>query len=371
MAENRPEINQEMVSLLTLAQEKNPEGRSELFNRISAFLEQRHKDLQPTEISLMSDIMSRLINNVNMSVRRKLAERLSQSEDVPLDLIIMLANDQIEVAAPILLLNQLLTDDDLINIIRHKTAQHQLGIASRKKLSSNVCRELVTVGNTKTLIVLLNNHDAKIDNVSLSDLVEKSKKLIPIQPPIIERPDLPEDMAARMYQWVSESLRTSIEDKLNLSPQEINKLLSDAVEGANNDEVDKITQEKSEIILVNKLYKAGRLSPAFLMKSLNQGQSSLFEIAFSKLINVPRKIMRSFLYDRGAEALAISCCAAGIDQSVFLTIFELTREAQNADSTLSDEEISKAFGFFKNLDRKRAHMIIKKWVAEATGTSIF
>lgn len=371
MAENRPEINKEIVSLLTLAQDKNPAGRSELFNRITSFLEERHKDLQATEISLMSEIMSKLLHNVNMGVRVKLAERLAQSEDAPLDLIIMLANDQIEVATPILVLNQMLSDKELVKIIRHKTAQHQLGIASRKKLSSGVCRELVTVGNNKTLIILLNNHDAKIDNETFADLVEKSKNNIPIQPPIIERPDLPQEMAARMYQWVSESLRQTIEGKLNLSANEINKLISDAVNEARHEGVDGVSKEKSEIILVNKLYKAGKLTPAFLMKSLNQGQSSLFEIAFSKLINVPRKIMRAFLYDRGAEALAVSCCAAGIDQSVFLTIYELTREAQNMDSSLSDDETKKAFGFFKKLDRKRAHMIIKKWVAEATGSSIF
>jgi len=371
MAPDELKIHEEISSLLALAQDKNASGRSTLFNSITDFLERRHAELSPTEKSLMSDILDKLLNSVEMAVRQKLAERLAQDSDAPLDLIVLLANDQIEVATPVLELSEILSDDELINIIRHKTAQHQLSIASRKKLSSGVCRELVNVGGNNTLVMLLNNHDAAINNEGLAALVEKSKNNIPIQPPLIERPDLPKEMAAKMYQWVSESLKQSILANFDMTEDDIDDLLNAVVEDASNGEENQVTREKSEALLVDKLHKAGKLSPAFLMKCLNQGQSSLFEIAFSKIINVPRKIMRSFLYNRGAESLAVSCCAAGIDQSVFLTIFELTREAQNLDTTISDEETAKAFEYFKKLDSKRAQITIQKWVAEATGTSIF
>ncbi|MBL4895039.1 MAG: DUF2336 domain-containing protein [Emcibacter sp.] len=371
MVQNEPKIAEEISSLLKLAYDRKAGGRSELFNNITDFLERRHSELSPNELALMSEILEKLVNNVEMSIRQKLADRLAEDQFAPLDLIILLANDQIDVATPILILSKLLSDNELIKIIRHKSAQHQLSIASRKKLSSDVCRELVTVGNSKTLIVLLNNHDAKIGNQPLSELVEKSKTIIPIQPPLIERPDLPKEMAAKMYQWVSSGLKESILTNLDISEADIDALLQGAVEEASNGGDTQITREKSEILLVNKLHKAGKLTPAFLMKCLNQGQSSLFEIAFAKMIAIPHKIMRSFLYDRGAESLAVSCCAVGIDRSVFLTIYQLTRAAQNVDTNISDREIANAFEFFKKLDKKMALRTIQKWVAEATGTAIF
>ncbi|MBL4801925.1 MAG: DUF2336 domain-containing protein [Emcibacter sp.] len=371
MVYNEPKIAEEISSLLRLAYDSKNDGRSELFNNITNFLERRHAELTPNELSLMSEILEKLLNNVEMNVRQKMAERLSEDENAPIDLIILLANDQIEVATPLLLLSKLLSDKELIKIIRHKTAQHQLSIASRKKLSSDVCRELVTVGNSKTLIVLLNNHDAKINDQSLSELVEKSKNNIPIQPPLIERPDLSKQMAATIYQWVSDSLKQSILTNLHIDEAEIDKLLHSAVQEAAKDDSSQITQEKSEILLVNKLHKANKLTPAFLMKCLNQGQSSLFELSFAKMISIPHKIMRSFLYDRGAESLAVSCCAAGIDRSVFLTIFELTRAIQNADTSISEREVANSFEHFKKLDRKMALRTIQKWVAEATTTAIF
>lgn len=366
-----PKIDLEVSSLLKLAHKKETGGRSVLFNTITDLLERRHNELSSSERLLMTEIVTKLISDVEMNIRVKLADKLASKEDAPMDLVLLLANDQIEVAKPILSLSTLLSDDDLICIIRHKTAQHQLSIASRKRLSSGVCRELITMGNTNTLITLLNNHDARIDNKSIAELVEKSKKSPPIQPPLIERPDLPKEMAAKMYQWVSNSLRETILDNFDISEEEISGLLDSAMAEAHAEDVDELTREKSETLLVNKLHKAGKLQPSFLMKSLNQGQSSLFEIAFSKLISVPRKIMRSFLYDRGADALAVSCCAAGIDQSVFLTIYKLTREAQNVSPELSDTETATAFAYFKKLDKKRAQMTIQKWVADATRTPIF
>jgi len=371
MVSNDPRIAEELSSLLNLAYDRKVNGRSELFNKITDFLERRHSDLKPPELSLMSEIAEKLFNAVEMSVRQKLANRLAENDNAPVDLVILLANDQIEVASPVLSLSKLLADEELIRIIRHKTAQHQLSIASREKLSSDVCRELITVGNSKTLIVLLNNHEAKIGNQSLSDLVEKSKNTIPIQPPLIERPDLSKEMAAKMYQWVSGSLKETILTSFQLSEADIDDLLKGVIEEATGEGDNRISREKSEILLVSKLHKAGKLTPAFLMKCLNQGQASLFEIAFAKMVSIPHKIMRSFLYDRGAEALAVSCCAAGIDRSVFLTIYQLTRAAQNVDASLSDTEIAEAFEYFKKLDRKKALRIMQKWVAEATGTAIF
>lgn len=371
MAPNNIPIDEEVNSLLEFAYTKKAHGRSELFNTITDFLERRHAELTPGELSLMSDILEKLLNDVKTSVRQKLASRLAKDKRAPVELIILLANDQIEVATPVLSLSELLSDKELVKIIRHKTVQHQLGVASREQLSSGICRELISIGNSKTLVMLINNHNADIDDKSLSALVEKSKNNVLIQPPLIERPDLPREMAAKMYQWVSLSLKQSILTNLHLSEADIDDLLKTAVEDVNAEGIAGITKEKSEILLVNKLYKAGKLTPAFLMKCLNQGQTSLFEIAFSKMVHVPRKIMRSFLYDRSAEALAVSCCAAGIDRSVFLTIYKLTRAAQNIDPNLDDDEIAKAFEHFKSLDKKKALAIIQKWVAEATGTSIF
>jgi len=371
MTLRKPIIDHEISKILQLAYSKRASGRTELFNSITEMMEHRHHELTVNERLLMSEILEKLLTNIEMNVRINLANRLASDKEAPIDLIILLANDQIEVAKSVLSVSQLLTDDELIKIIHHKTLQHQLSIAGRSHLSSDISRELVTVGNTKTLLALINNHKANIDEATLSLLVEKSKDNIHIQPPLIERPDLPRGMSLKMYQWVSDNLKKTILNGLKLEESEINDLIEQTIEDLQEKDDKGHSQEKSEILLVNKLYDAGKLSPGFLIKCLNNGQSSLFEIAFSKLINIPNNIIRSFLYNRGPEALAVSCCAAGIDRSVFLSIYELTRTAQNMPAKISPDEIAIAFEHFKKLDKKRSQRLLQKWVAEATGTAIF
>jgi len=357
-------INEEVSRLLKFAHTNKAEGRSDLFTVIVDFLERRHAELTKNQLSLMSDILVKLISDVEIAIRQKLVGRLAEDDTAPIDLIILLANDQIEVARPVLSLSTLLSDEDLIEIIRHKTVQHQLAITSRRRLSPKICHELITVGNSKTLVMLLNNPQARIDQESFSTLVEKSRNDRHIQPPLIERPDLPANLAARMYQWVSDSLKQAILTNFHLNEADIERLVATAVTEATIEHEARITQEGSEILLVNKLHKAGRLTPSFLMKCLRQGQSSLFEIAFSKIILVPQKLMRSLLYDGDTKTLAVICCAADIDRSVFMTIYQLTRRAQNLDPELSNEEIADALEYYRKLDKQTALVTIQQWVRE-------
>ena len=53
----------------------------------------------------------------------------------PRDLVSALANDQIEVAHPILTQSTVLQDMELVEIIEHRTFGHQLAIAMRKMVS--------------------------------------------------------------------------------------------------------------------------------------------------------------------------------------------------------------------------------------------
>tara|TARA_Y100000588_G_scaffold343778_1_gene389505 strand:+ start:194 stop:631 length:438 start_codon:yes stop_codon:yes gene_type:complete len=89
----------------------------------------------PRERTLMFEILRHVIHDVEMQVRRKLAMQLADKEDPPHDLIVMLANDVIEVAFPILEGSPILTDQDLLSIIVERTTQYQEAIAGRKALS--------------------------------------------------------------------------------------------------------------------------------------------------------------------------------------------------------------------------------------------
>src|SRR5690606_28752200 len=90
------------------------------------------------ERRLMTEILQQLIHDVEQSVRKALADRLAEEKDAPRELVTILANDEIDVAHKILRDSAVLQDLELIEIIQHRTFEHQLTIAMRNTVSEAV-----------------------------------------------------------------------------------------------------------------------------------------------------------------------------------------------------------------------------------------
>ena len=124
--------------LIELALDRSPQGRQILASRIGALCADEDQALSEQECDLISEILKKLLRSCELPVRQQLSEILAKSESCPGELVVLLANDQIEVARPLLLRSELLDDPDLIEIIRHRGQQHQLVIARRHGLSARV-----------------------------------------------------------------------------------------------------------------------------------------------------------------------------------------------------------------------------------------
>lgn len=361
----------EIEKLMSLAHNSSPSARAELFDGITDLIEAEHQQISITEIDLMMDILSKIICDIEVNIRKKLALKLADRADLPAELIILLANDEIEVANPILLQNTLLTDKELVRIIQRKSRQHQLSIAARRMLTSDVSRELVKTDNDDVIVTLLTNQEAKIDNQTIEEIVEKSKTREILQSPLVHRKDLPRHIAARMYSWISMSLKNELMEIHSFTDDELDASIESSVKELTSEDEALNPSADAEKTLIEKLKKADKLHISFLMKSLRQGNTRLFELAFAEILHIPEDIMCNILYERGPAALAIACCAARIDKSVFMTMFRLTREAKMMDTELSQSEIEHTYSQFVNTDEQRAKLILHKWVEDSARTPIF
>ena len=115
----------------------------------------------------MSDILRQLIHDVEMKVRQVLATRMAAEADAPHELISALANDQIEVARPILTQSTVLQDIELIEIVEHRTFGHQLAIAMRETISEAISEALIGTGNVDVIKTLLENDNADISGSAM------------------------------------------------------------------------------------------------------------------------------------------------------------------------------------------------------------
>ena len=347
--------------LFALAQDKSSEGRQTLFENMRDLFLDNGRSVSDRERALMSEILRRLVHDVEKKLRKSLAENLSKRSDTPHALIVELANDEFEVAHPILIESNVLQDQDLIETIKHRTMAHQFPISMRNTLSEDVSEALVETGEQDVIANLLNNHGAKISRHVMDYLVSESKRVDSYQNPLVQRPDLPPELAERMSWWVSAALREHISGKFNLDLGE----LDDAIETVTSEqfgaEPDTAAPTSKADDLVERLSDLGELNASFLVKALRQGEISLFEAAFCKLTGLKTKLLRRILFEPGGEALVLLCRAIDVGTDTFAEIFELSRRAKDREEEISEEQKMRLSTLYDKTKPEDAKRILKRW----------
>ncbi len=316
-------INQ-ILNLVDLAEDKSPTQRKFLFEKIGNFLIDDNRSFSTAEKELMADIICRITSDVERSIRAHFSKTISTLSDIPKDLIVFLANDEIEVALPILENSPILDEFDLIKLVQTRSSQHQLAIAARSDVSEAVASALCETENENVCLCLLNNLNAAISEETLEILCVKSEVISSYQNPLINRPFLPKNIAEKMYRYVSIALREIISEKFQIDP----KILSIAPEDRAQTILSISEENDPSNKLIEKLYSAGELTNGFLLKSLHQGEIDLFEISFAKLSGLTRQELQKFLYTTDPKRLAIACRSLDLDRSIFGTILDLVQKSE-------------------------------------------
>jgi len=352
--QNHENINQ-ILSLVELAEDKSPTQRKFLYEKISDFLIQDEAAFSSAEKELMADILCRITSDVEKSIRANFARTIAKKAGIPADLARFLANDDIEIALPILRDSRILDETDLIKVIRTRSTQHQLAIAARENVSEAISQALCDTDHTEVCVCLLNNHSAQISTDTLEILGRKSESIEAYQRPLLYRPFLPTPIAEKMYRWVSISLREFIVDNFEVDPALLNINSLDREQTIRSISTD---MDPSEM-LVTKLHTAGELSAGFLLKSLRQGEVDLFEAAFATLLELNKQQMQTILYENSPQHLAVACKALELDKVVFATILNLVIIAKIPQFNLSDEDRENLQAFYSLLKTDAARHALK------------
>jgi uncharacterized protein (DUF2336 family) len=347
--------------LLAMARDKSAAGRKTLMTAVSDLFFNKGEVLSDRERALMSDILRQIIHDVEMSVRRELASRLVRIKDAPHDLVIALANDEIEVAHPILIGSDILHDADLVEIIQHRTMQHQLAIAMRKNLSESVTEALVETGNSDVIKTMLENPNARLSKTTMEYLVEQAKRMDTYQNPLLRRPDLEPELAKRMYWWVSAALRQHIVEHFDIDASELDATIETTVKDLMTTEVVPEISDSKPIELAEHLDKEGKITADLMVKVLRQGEVPLFEAMFARRSGLRLRLLRRLLFEPGGEALAVACKGIEIPKSDFATIFMLTRKARSASGVMNPRELTRVLALYDRVRPEAAHAMIVRW----------
>lgn len=354
----------ELDYLLALARQRSTESRSKLVQIIADLFNSGASVLSERERALMSDILEKLVREVELDVRARLAEQLAENENVPPHIMKELARDDILVAKPVLMRCDLLRDSDLIEIVHQRTSEHQLCIARRRKVSAVVSDALVEVGTDDVVRTLLENAGAEISQATMEYLVEQSQRVDSFQEPLVRRHDLPDTLAKRMYLWVGAALRQSLVDGYGLDPRALDEVVERcAIEGAKEMAQVRHAQQGSNAAqkLARELRERGHLNAETLLKVLRQGEIQLFEAMLSEWSGIAPSTLKRLVYQSGGQPLAILCKALGIDKPTFTSIFLLSRVGRRDEQIVDPGELAGVLKLYDQAASDTANSVIARW----------
>lgn len=359
----------DLQELLKLAQEISTAGRRALHATVSDLFGEQEEVLTERERALMSDILGKLLHDVEMSLRRDLAERLSGKPDTPHDLTLILANPEIELARPILMESKVLHDPELIEVVQHRTLQHQLATAMRRLGSAEAADALVEAGSTDVIRTLLESKTARISEATMEFLVEESRRVDSYQEPLVRREDLSPALSRRLGLWVAAALRRYLLESLALEPAATEDALQAVVpifEARPVPEEDQVEAGQrrpgnAAQALAAALAEENQIAPQQLIGVLRDGEVSLFEAIFARMTGLEAPRLQRVIYETSGRGFAIACRAIGIEKPVFASLFLLSRKGRPSEKLTDPQEVAQVMALYDRIDPKAAGVVVRLW----------
>lgn len=357
-----------ITDLIKVARTDSQESRTFLANSLNEICLNSGRDLSVQEKGLVFDIIASLINGIELQVKRNLAENLSKRFDVPKDLIVTLANDEVfDIAQPVIINSRILDDEDLIKLIIEKATNHQIAVSKRDIVSPNVSESLVNTNNENVITSLLKNEGASFKHSTMEQVVKLSQTMIKVREPLINRNDLKSELAKTMYQWIGDALKEQIKHKYDVDKKALEEEVDRAVLEALNDEnfpTDPYILDKTDDNFdINET-----ATPDGLLHALRMGDVFLFEEQFRRLTKMPAESVTRILYDSGPESLAICCKAIGINHSTFIEIYKQFSGHGTTEDIIQSPEYKKIVNYFDRIDSDGAKKVLDAWRHAPSGS---
>jgi uncharacterized protein (DUF2336 family) len=232
--------------------------------------------------------LTRLLDDPSPLVRRALAEAFADAVDAPHHIVAALANDQSEIAVPVLSRSPLLSDAELIDCAAIGDTYAQAAIALRPCVSAAVAAALAEVGGRESLISLAVNPGADLPEFSARRMLERFGGDGEMREALLSRPYLPPALRADLVVATAAALSAFVAACDWMSDARAARVTREAREKATIIIASDAQEEGANgpLKLVAHLRASGQLTAGLVLRALLSGNRSLFEAALAELSGV-------------------------------------------------------------------------------------
>ncbi len=350
-------------NLYNLARDRSVESRTQLAQEICSILE---ADITVRESEMVADVLIELLAEAEKNVRKALALKLSLLEHAPLRLILELANDEIEVAWPVLSASPALGDFDLMYIIRSQGSEYWKAIATRKVLGDRVVEMLAGTRDVETALTLLENKNVVLsDNtmVLLSDLAQE-KEVVAI--PLLSRDEMSNEFAMMLYKCAGEEVKRYITEHYDTAAPEVSAVIEQVVQESVKESLAPPAGEDNPEDTMLQAAKAARekgiLNVKMMIGTLRRGQLRSFVAQLSTYTGIEMDVVAKILAQRNGQGLALVARAYDINKQDFISLFMLTGKFWKDGQFIHPDDVRKALKYFEKASREFALEVIQPQV---------
>jgi hypothetical protein len=273
------------------------------------------------ECKIACDIIRMLSRDLELKVRKTIADNIKDNKDIPHDIAMTLASDVLEVSLPILEFSSVLSDEDLVDIIKStKQVARLIAISKRQNASEILSEELIKKSNEDVVVSLFLNGTAKISQSSLEYAFSQFKNSTNVVDALINRSNLSISVVEKILNTVSDNVRKELVEKHGMKKEQAESIINESrekeivnlINGIKDSpftEQKNISQLNNESVkarieeLVIKLTREGRLTESLIIRSICEGNLLFFEISMSIRAGIPHANASIILHDSNPAAL--------------------------------------------------------------------
>jgi uncharacterized protein (DUF2336 family) len=354
-------LQQQLPAMFSLAHDRSESARIELAGKLADIFLTEGACLSLREEELANELIDQLLRTQSPALRAQLVQKFSDVANMPRKVAMNLACDNIDIAGKILTTSQTLTDEDLVVVIESQSGDHAYAVAQRKSIGEAVADALVTTGDLKVMQLVAENLGVQLSRKAVDVLTDTARFTAGLREPVMRRPEMTAEAAARLYWWVSQDLRRYALKRFGIALGQIDKALAKTIEELLSYHQLEKTNDTIMYQIADWLTERQAVSTQILPQVLRLGYFRLFNMLLARLTDLDIVLIDAIMNEAGGRQLAATCRALGIDKPGFVSIFLLSRGARVGEQIVHPHELSNALIAFDRLSIPLAQDLLHSW----------
>jgi len=309
---------------LILARDRDDKVRVDLARKIARLTPGLGAEQQERLREMTYEALEILVRDQVPHVRQVIAEVLKDVADAPPAVIRSLARDsEIVVAEPVLQFSPVLSDEDLLGIIRNSPIPGALAaIARRARVPADVSDAIGASPDADAIAALLENPSAQIREETLDRLIERAPDFATWHRALVLRPLLPRNAARKLAHFVAANLLSLLAERRDLDPGTMKEVRSAVMRRLRDEEKAKPAAAvprpsgagpagSETLARARKLHSSGALSESVVVTALGNDRN-FARAALAVLGNLPLELVDRVLAAHSAKGVTAVAWRCGL-----------------------------------------------------------